>query len=371
MRFPEFEGEWENCAFSDIGTFSKGIGISKEQLTEDGTPCILYGELYTKYKNEVIKEVKNKTSINANGLVFSKVNDVIIPSSGETAIDISTACCVMLDNILLGGDLNIIRPEKHNGSFISYQLNGKRKYDIAKIAQGSSIIHLYNDSLKKIKLNVPNNIKEEEKIVSLLSRIDDRISTQSQIIEELKAQKIALRNKLYEQITRIGESEQIVNLLTYEQPTNYIVTNTDYSNETSLIPVLTANKAFILGYIDENFGIYNKGECIIFDDFTMDLKYVDFQFKVKSSAIKILTAKQGVNLRFIYEYLSFLKLTSADHKRHYISEIEPRYISLPEIDIQNNTANVLLITDKKISLEIKQYYLLVKQKKYLLQQMFI
>ena len=187
LRFPEFEGEWETRAFSDIGTFFKGIGISKEQLTEEGTPCILYGELYTKYKNEVIKEVKSKTSINTNGLVFSKANDVIIPSSGESAIDISTACCVTLDNILLGGDLNVIRPKKHNGSFISYQLNGKRKYDIAKIAQGSSIIHLYNDSLNKIKINVPRDIKEEDKIVVMLSLLDDRISTQIQIINNLQS----------------------------------------------------------------------------------------------------------------------------------------------------------------------------------------
>ena len=93
---------------------------------------------------------------------------MIIPSSGETAIDISTACCVLLDNILLGGDLNIIRPEKHDGSFISYQLNGKRKYDIAKIAQGSSIIHLYNDSLKKLKIYAPKVVSEEEKIATLL-----------------------------------------------------------------------------------------------------------------------------------------------------------------------------------------------------------
>ena len=134
---------------------------------------------------------------------------------------------------------------------------------------------------------------------------------------------------------------------------------------------MTANKAFVLGYTDEDFGIYNKGECIIFDDFTMDLKYVDFPFKVKSSAIKILTAKQGVNLRFIFEYLSFLKLTSTDHKRHYISEIEPMYISVSEIDIQNNIANILSTLDKKISLEIKLYDFFVKQKKYLLQQMFI
>ena len=91
--------------------------------------------------------------------------------------------------------------------------------------------------------------------------------------------------------------------MNYEQPTKYLVSDTDYSSDASKIPVLTANKSFVLGYTNEKFGIYDKGECIIFDDFTMDLKFVDFPFKVKSSAIKILTPKLNVNLRFVFEYL--------------------------------------------------------------------
>ena len=89
-------------------------------------------------------------------------------------------------------------------------------------------------------------------------------------------------------------------MLNYEQPSEYIVKSTEYSSEYK-IPVLTANKAFILGYTDEEFGIYRKGECIILDDFTMDVKYVSFPFKVKSSAIKILTPKSGVDLYFMFE----------------------------------------------------------------------
>lgn len=138
-----------------------------------------------------------------------------------------------------------------------------------------------------------------------------------------------------------------------------------------LTPVLTANKAFILGYIDDNWGGYNKRECIIFDDFTMDLKYVNFPFKVKSSAIKILTAKKNVNLRFVYEYLSFLRSSSTDYKHHYISEIEPMRISVPNTETQSRIANALFSLDRKIDLENSLYDLFVKQKKYLLSQMFI
>lgn len=160
--------------------------------------------------------------------------------------------------------------------------------------------------------------------------------------------------------------------MNYEQPNKYLVTDTDYSSDDSLIPVLTANKAFILGYTNENFGIYDKkGECIIFDDFTMDIKFVDFPFKVKSSAIKILTAKTDVNLKFIFEYLSFLGLSSNEHKRHYISEIEPMQISLPEYHKQSQVSNILSGLDEKIKNELGVLKLFIKQKKYLLANLFI
>ena len=186
MRFPEFQGEWEWYSIEKIANLSKGSGISKDQLSENGHPCILYGELYTKYKSEIIQEILSKTDIASNSLVKSVANDVIIPSSGESAIDIATARCVPFSNILLGGDLNIIRLKRDNGSFLSYQLNGVRKYDIAKVAQGVSVVHLYGESLKKIQVSICSE-KEQEKIANFLSLLDERIATQNKIIEKLES----------------------------------------------------------------------------------------------------------------------------------------------------------------------------------------
>ena len=171
---------------SNIADLSKGIGISKDQLSADGEPCILYGELYTKYKSETIKEVISKTNIDNTKLVKSKANDVIIPCSGETAEEIATARCVLKDDVLLGGDLNIIRLHGYDGSFMSYQLNGKRKYDIAKVAQGVSVVHLYGEHLKNIKTINPS-LNEQKKIANLLSLLDERISTQNKIIDKLQS----------------------------------------------------------------------------------------------------------------------------------------------------------------------------------------
>ena len=155
-------------------------------MTDTGEPCILYGELYTKYKSEIISDIFSKTDIDTRKLVKSKANDVIIPCSGETAVDIATARCVPYDNILLGGDLNIIRLYDCDGSFMSYQLNGKRKYDIAKVAQGVSVVHLYGDHLKGVETYNPC-LEEQKKIVRLLSLLDERIATQNKIIDKLQS----------------------------------------------------------------------------------------------------------------------------------------------------------------------------------------
>ena len=195
LRFPEFEGEWQEKRLSDIADLSKGIGISKDQLSADGEPCILYGELYTKYKSETIKEVISKTNIDNTKLVKSKANDVIIPCSGETAEEIATARCVLKDDVLLGGDLNIIRLHGYDGSFMSYQLNGKRKYDIAKVAQGVSVVHLYGEHLKNIKTINPG-LNEQKKIANLLSLLDVRISTQNKIIDKLQSLIKGISNRL-------------------------------------------------------------------------------------------------------------------------------------------------------------------------------
>lgn len=186
LRFPEFSGEWERDSLMNIASISKGSGISKEQLSDSGLPCILYGELYTKYKSEVITDIYSKTDIETKGLVSSMANDVIIPCSGEAAIEIATARCVPMSNILLGGDLNIIRLNGHDGRFFAYQLNGKRKIDIAKVAQGVSVVHLYGEHLKKINVVYPS-FAEQNKIAQLLSLIDERIVTQNKIIEKLES----------------------------------------------------------------------------------------------------------------------------------------------------------------------------------------
>ena len=172
IYFNKSKTGWNISKLDELGKFYKGNSISKSDISSKGKKCILYGELYTKYA-EVAYEIYSKTNIILENPIYSKKWDVLIPSSGETDVDISTATCVLEDGILLGGDLNIFRPylEKVNGEFLSYVINYAQKFEIAKYAQGVSIVHLYSEHLKKLVIEYPS-IEEQLKIINVLNKIN-------------------------------------------------------------------------------------------------------------------------------------------------------------------------------------------------------
>jgi type I restriction enzyme S subunit len=205
LRFAEFKSDWSNFKLSDISKFSKGKGISKADIDETGnTECIRYGQLYTEY-GEVIDSVISRTNVPSENLVLSKKNDVIIPASGETSIDIATASCVQLDGIALGGDLNIIRTEQ-NGAFLAYYLNNKKKTDIAKFAQGNSVVHLYGTQLGLLSLNLPS-INEQQKIADFLSSVDKKIEQLTEKHRLLTEYKKGVMQQIFTQQIRFKDNQ--------------------------------------------------------------------------------------------------------------------------------------------------------------------
>ena len=204
LRFPEFSGEWENKKLGEIAKFSKGKNISKSDISDEGIECIRYGELYTHY-SELIKKIYSKTNLNKKDLVLSKVNDVIIPASGETAIDISTASCIQKSGIALSGDINIIR-SKENGIFLSYYFNNKKKIDIARLAQGISVIHLYTSQLSQLNLNLPS-LPEQEKIASFLSKVNEKIEKLERKKELWEEYKKGVMQKIFSREIRFKDDE--------------------------------------------------------------------------------------------------------------------------------------------------------------------
>ena len=368
LRFPEFTEEWKAEQLDNIATLSKGIGISKEQLSEDGEPCILYGELYTKYKSEIIKQVESKTDINGSKLKRSKANDVIIPCSGETAVDIATARCVPFDNILFGGDLNVISLHQYDGAFMSYQLNGKRKYDIARVAQGVSIVHLYGEHLKAIKTYNPT-LPEQQKIAKLLSLLDDRIDTQNKIIEKLqsliKGLRVCCMQRVYGNNVYLSEIAQI-----YQPQT---ISSTELTEDGFL--VYGAN-GIIGKYKDynhetEQICITCRGNTCGMVNYTKPMSWIT------GNAMVINTDKyqDKVCKRYLYHYLSaynFNSIISGSGQPQIVrTPLEKLKITLPTISEQKQKAIIFDKIQDKIDINHKVLNLYIGQKQYLLCQMFI
>ena len=159
----------------DIADYSKGNGYSKSDLTAIGTPIILYGRLYTKYQF-IIDEV-DTFATPKDGSVYSQGNEVIIPASGETAEDIARASAVEKSGILLGGDLNILRPFNFiNPLFLALTIsNGEPQKELAKKAQGKSVVHIHNSDIQEISVSFPTRV-EQNRIVAVFRSLDHLIT---------------------------------------------------------------------------------------------------------------------------------------------------------------------------------------------------
>ena len=251
---------------------------------------------------------------------------------------------------------------------------------IASTARMDGLLNISFDDFMKVKLFAPEQC-EQSKISRIINLIENLITLQQRKLEQLKQLKKAMlqyllttekksapliRNKNY---NNKWDTTTFSKLLNYERPENYIVTNTNYRKNG--IPVLTANKSFILGYTNEP-NVYNKGEAIIFDDFTLENKFVNFPFMIKSSAIKILTSKVNYSLYFIFQLLQHTKFIKEGHARHYISVVQKQIVRIPpSYEEQESISDTFSRIQSLIKLQqnkIDQYTTL---KKYLLQKMFI
>ena len=196
IRFEGFKDDWEQRKAIDIADYSKGNGYSKGDLTDAGTPIILYGRLYTKYQF-AISEV-DTFAVPRNGAVYSQGNEVIVPASGETAEDIARASAVEKPGVLLGGDLNILRPfDFMNPLFLALAIsNGEPQKELAKKAQGKSVVHIHNSDIQEVTIAYPSRT-EQERIVSVFRQLDRLITFHQHKYERLKSLKQAMLQKIF------------------------------------------------------------------------------------------------------------------------------------------------------------------------------
>ena len=196
IRFKDSTDPWEQRKLDEIANFSKGVGYSKNDLCEEGTPIILYGRLYTKYETSIFDVdtfVKGKA-----GSVYSKGGEVIVPASGETAEDISIASVVVKPGILLGGDLNIVSPTtEYDSAFLALTISSgaAHKY-LSSLAQGKSVVHLHNADIQSVSAKFPTK-REQEKIHLLFGKIDTLITLHQRKLEKLQNIKKSCLEKMF------------------------------------------------------------------------------------------------------------------------------------------------------------------------------
>ena len=196
LRFKGFTDPWEQRKLGEIANFSKGVGYSKNDLCEEGTPIILYGRLYTKYETcifDVDTFVKEKA-----GSVYSKGGEVIVPASGETAEDISIASVVVKPGILLGGDLNIVSPTaEYDSAFLALTISSGASHEyLSSLAQGKSVVHLHNSDIQSVSAKFPTK-REQEKIHLLFGKIDTLITLHQRKYEKLMNIKKSMLDKMF------------------------------------------------------------------------------------------------------------------------------------------------------------------------------
>ena len=228
--------------------------------------------------------------------------------------------------------------------------------------------------------SAPKNFNEQVKIAKTFADIDNLITLHQRKYDKFVNIKKALLEKMFPQngsdvpeirfkgFTEAWEQRKFENIFNYERPDKFIVKSDKYSDDYKT-PVLTANKGFILGYTNET--NTHDFPCVIFDDFTLDSKYVTFKFMVKSSAMKILNTKYGYNLRFAYERLNSEKIENLGHARHYISVVQPSETLVPQIEEQNKISEIFGNIDNLITLHQRKCEKLKNIKKSLLEKMFV
>ena len=196
IRFTGFTDPWEQRKLGELCSFSKGCGYSKNDLRDQGTPIILYGRLYTNYETQIhsvdtfVKPLENS--------VYSEGGEVIIPASGETAEDISIASVVEKPGIILGGDLNVITSSADiDPVFLALELSyGKPHFDLAKRAQGKSVVHIHNEDIANVFFGHPN-IAEQRRIGAFFDRLDSLITLHQRKYDKLCVLKKSMLDKMF------------------------------------------------------------------------------------------------------------------------------------------------------------------------------
>ncbi len=372
LRFKGFTDEWEQRKLGDVakivggGTPSTNISNYWNGNINWYSPTEIGNQIFVNSSKKKITELGLKES--SAKLLPGKKTILFTSRAG-----IGDMAIMKTDGSTNQGFQSwIVKPDIIDIYFL-YSLGSKLKRQALRKASGSTFLEISNSEVKKLSLYLPD-FEEQTIIGKIIKLIDKLITLQQRKLKLLNKLKKGLINNILSSVLHFTSTKSVEHIVTfgdifnYERPDNYIVSSENYVS--SGIPVLTANKSFILGYSNENHP-YNKGKAIIFDDFTLESKLVNFNFMVKSSAIKILTTKPSYDIDFCFVLLKNTPLIQEGHARHYISRVQPTKVKVPNLTLQRKYAKIFNTLEYKIrnSNSIQENLKLLKQ--FLLQNMFI
>ena len=387
LRFKGFTGAWEEKKLEDIFNTIRNafVGTATPYYVENG-------HFYLESNNIKNGEINKKSQIFINDEFYYKqqdkwlkTNDLVMVQSGhvghcavipEELNNVAAHALIMFSNYKL----------EANPYFLSYQFQTNRKInEIAKITTGNTIKHILSSDMKEFAVDFPM-VEEQTHLGLFFRRLDSQIAESRAVLEKSRQLKKTMLAKMFpangEKMPKIrfkgfeGEwkHKKLGSLLNYEQPTKYIVNSTDYDDGFET-PVLTAGQSFILGYTNEIEGIKEatpENPIIIFDDFTVSSHYVSFPFKIKSSAMKLLSVSNtDLNPVFIFNALKNIKYTPTSHERHWISTFSKFDVMLPEKNEQTAIGNFFRQLDETIALQAAEVEKLNQLKKGLLAAMLV
>lgn len=381
IRFPEFKEDWEHKQLNELLKVSKNkntdLKYSKEEVLSVSGELGIVNQIEHLGRSYAGASVHNYGVVEKGDIVYTKSplkeNPYgIIKLNKDIPGIVSTLYAVYK-----------VKENNADGEFIEHYFSldaNTNRYLRPLVRKGAkNDMKINNEYVLHDRIFVPKK-EEQKRITHFFNIIDTKIHQLKEKQNHLRDYKKGVMQKVFTQEIRFKKEDgsdfpdwskkELGDLLDYIQPTKYLVSSTDYSDKYKT-PVITAGKTFILGYTNETNGIFKcENPIIAFDDFTTASQFVDFDFKVKSSAMKILIAKDGMNIRFIYEALKQIRFPDGGHQRHWISIYSQLPIKLPTKMEQDKIAELIKSVDNKIAIVVRKIEDLKAYKKALLQQMF-
>ena len=379
LKSPKSQNVWEQVKLSKTSRSYSG-GTPKVGVHEyyDGQiPFIRSGEIASKSTELTISE----TGLNNSSAKLVSKGDILYALYGATSGEVSLSKI----NGAINQAILAIKPiDGYENYFLMTWLQKEKEQITRTYLQGGQG-NLSAKIVMNLVVNIPS-LSEQSQIAQIFSKLDKTITLHEEKQRQLERLKKALLQKMFADetgypmlrfkgFTEKWEQHKLGEIFEYEQPTPYIVKNTNYDNRYET-PVLTAGKSFILGFTNEKSGIKNAtstNPVIIFDDFTTSSHFVDFAFKVKSSALKILTlSNEHDDITFFYGVLKNIKYKPENHERHWISKFSKFTILVPTNTIEETKiGKTLKIIDSLITLHQHKIDNLKRLKRALLQKMFV